>query len=96
MEQQVWATVTAMMYIGVFSALLGLFGLVQAKCRDRRWLALYILCVTVAAMLGFVIFSMRRMDVAMYLTAEMYRAEVFIRLLPVGVVGLIGTGVALC
>lgn len=95
-ERQVYWFVTAMMVTGVLSALLGLAGLIQAKCRDRRWLALYILCLTLAAMLGVITFQMRRMDIELFETVESFRTYLFARLLPIGAVGLIGTGVALC
>lgn len=95
-HSQVWMMVTAMMYTGVCSALLGLIGLVQAKCRDRRWLAVYILCVTVVAMLAFVTFNLKSMDVSANETAEVFRVYLFSRMSAIGAVGLIGTGVALC
>ena len=83
------------MYTGVVWALLGFAGLVLAKGRDRRWLALYTLCLTVGAMLGFIIFVVHAMDIT-YGPPELMRAYIFTRILPVGAVGLIGTGVALC
>lgn len=94
-ERQVHWLNTAMMYAGVFTAFAGVTGLVLAKCRDRRWLALYILGLTVAAMIGFVTFNMKRMDLSMPDVYEL-RTYLFLHLLPVGAVGLIGTGVALC
>ena len=84
-----------MMCAGVLMAFAGVTGLVLAKCRDRRWLALYILCLTVGAILGFIIFVIHAMDMTFGAPALM-RAYVFSHILPVGVVGLIGTGVALC
>lgn len=95
MVQQVHLVITAMMYVGTFSALAAFAGLVLAKCYDRRWLALYILGVTVAAMIGFVTFNFKSMDLD-YPTAEVLRSYLFARLIPIGAVGLIGTGVALC
>lgn len=94
-EKQIYWLVIAMMCAGVFMALAGLTGLVQAKCRDRRWLALYILCLTVGAMLGFVTFVIHAMDLS-FGAPEVMRAYIFARILPVGAVGLVGTGVALC
>lgn len=95
LRQQVYLVVTAMMYAGVLSALAGLAGLVLAKCRDRRWLALYILCLTLAAMIGFVTFNFKGTNLD-YLTADVFRSYLFARLIPIGAAGLIGTGVALC
>jgi len=80
---------------GTFCPVIALVGLVLARCRDRRWLALYTLALTVAALciieelwthhIG--IFDAGMIDVRLY---------VFPRLVPVGLAGLIGTGVALC
>ncbi len=94
-ERQVHWLNTAMMYAGVFTAFAGVTGLVLAKCRDRRWLALYILCLTVGAILGFIIFVIHAMDMT-FGAPELMRTYVFSHILPVGVVGLVGTGVALC
>lgn len=94
-EKHVYWLVTVMMYAGVLIALAGLTGLVQARCWDRRWLALYILCLTLGAMLGFVTFVMHAMDLS-FGAPEIMRAYIFARIIPIGVVGLIGTGVALC
>lgn len=81
---------------GVACALLAFAGLVLAKCYDRRWLALYALGVTVAAMTGFVLFIMTGIDLSSIPGPNAFQPYVFARLLPVGAIGLIGTGVALC
>lgn len=94
-RQQVYLVITAMMYVGTLSALAAFAGLVLAKCYDRRWLALYILGVTVAAMIGFVTFNFKGINLD-YPTADMIRSYLFARLIPIGAAGLIGTGVALC
>ena len=80
---------------GVACAVTALAGLVLAKCYDRRWLALYLLCLTLAAMFGFLEFHMLSMDISARGSAEI-QAYLFTRLIPIGVAGLIGTGVALC
>ena len=80
---------------GWVCALIALAGLVLAKCYDRRWLALYVLSVTVAALCGFILLHMRRMDMS-YAISSSIQAYLFARLIPIGAVGLIGTGVALC
>lgn len=80
---------------GVGCALIALAGLVLAKCYDRRWLALYILAVTLAAILGFVEFNLVSIDISAP-GPEIIQTYLFSRILPVGAVGLIGTGVALC
>lgn len=88
--------ITVMMYVGVLSALTALGALVLAQCRDRRWLALYVLCVTVAAMVGFLLLILT--NVYIVEPDGWYRFQEYCvsRLIPVGVIGLIGTGVALC
>lgn len=95
-QRQIYQFVTAMMGTGVFAALAGLAGLVLARCRDRRWLAIYLLCLTLAAMLGVLTFQMGRMDISLFETVGDFRSYLFLRLLPIGAAGLIGTGVALC
>ena len=80
---------------GWVCALIALAGLVLAKCYDRRWLALYVLSVTVAALCGFILLHMHRMDMS-YAISSSIQAYLFARLIPIGAVGLIGTGVALC
>ena len=95
LRQQTRLVITAMMYVGTLSAVAALPGLVLAKCYDRRWLALYILGVTVAAMMGFVTFQLKSMDVSSGAT-DMLRSYLFARLIPIGAAGLVGTGVALC
>ena len=95
-QKQIYELVSVMMCTGVLAALAGLVGLIQAKCHDRRWLALYVLGVTVAVLVGFIEFNMKRMDVDWIPTIEEFRAYLMARLLPIGAVGLLGTGVALC
>ena len=80
---------------GMVCALIALAGLVLAKCYDRRWLALYVLALTVAALCGFIIFHMKGMSLD-YPSADMIQSYLFARLIPIGAAGLIGTGVALC
>lgn len=94
-NQEVNQLFTAMMYVGTLSALAALAGLVLAKCHDRRWLALYTLGLTVAVMIAFATFVIRWMDLSMSSPYEV-QPYLFARLLPLGAIGLIGTGVALC
>lgn len=95
-QRHMYWLVTAMMWMGVLIALAGLTALIQAKCRDRRWLALYILCLTMGAILGFVTFVMHRMDLSAFDAPESVRSYVFTQIIPIGALGVIGTGVALC
>lgn len=95
LHSQVWLLGDLLMYGGTLSALAAFAGLVLAKCYDRRWLALYILGVTTAAMVGFVTFNLKSMNLE-HASADMVRAYLFTYLVPIGAAGLIGTGVALC
>lgn len=80
---------------GMVCALIALAGLILAKCYDRRWLALYTLAVTVAALCGFIVFFCRSIDLS-YAMRSSPQSYLFARLIPIGAAGLIGTGVALC
>lgn len=80
---------------GMVCALLAFIGLVLAKRYDRRWLALYVLAVTVAALCGFIMLLMHSIDLN-YAMTNSIQTYLFIRLIPIGAIGLIGTGVALC
>ena len=86
--------VTAMMYVGTGSALAALVGLVQARCRDRRWLALYVLGVTAAVVVSFVTLSLFTLH--WILAEHELQTYLFARIFPIWAVGLIGTGVVLC
>lgn len=94
-NQEVNQLFAAMMYVGTLSALAALVGLVLARCRDRRWLALYTLGLTVAVMIAFSTFVIRWVDLSMSSSYEL-RPYLFAHIFPIGAVGLIGTGVALC
>lgn len=80
---------------GMVCALIALAGLILAKCYDRRWLALYTLAVTVAALCCFIAFFCRSIDLS-YAMLSSPQSYLFARLIPIGAAGLIGTGVALC
>ena len=79
---------------GWVGALIAFAGLVLAKCYDRRWLALYTLALTVAAICVFSQFVLTSVNPEG--TLEELRAYMMARMLPMGAAGLIGTGVALC
>jgi len=80
---------------GTFCPMIALAGLILARCRDRRWLALYTLALTVAALCIIIGFWTRALDIS---SAAMDDARVYLfpKLIPAGIVGLLGTGVALC
>ena len=80
---------------GTVCAVIALAGLLLARLKDRRWLALYTLALTAAVLCVMVQFWVTSIDPswAMQNNPTWY---MFSKLIPVGVVGLIGTGVALC
>ena len=80
---------------GVALAVIALAALLLSKCCDCRWLALYLLCLTLAAMFGFVELNLVRMDLSVP-SPEVMQSYLFSQILPLGIVGLIGTGGALC
>lgn len=80
---------------GCGCALIALFGLILAKRYDRRWLALYTLALTVSVLCSFVLFNLHCMDLEITVR-ETVQTYLFVRLIPIGAVGLIGTGMALC
>ena len=84
-----------MMEGGVAYTLAALAGLVLARCYDRRWLALYSLALTAATLCVFVVFSLNSIDLT-YAQAFEMQTYLFTRIIPIGAVGLVGTGVALC
>ena len=74
---------------------IALAGLVLAKCYDRRWLGLYTLALTAAALCCFIAFFCRGIDLS-YAMRSSPQSYLFTRLIPIGAAGLIGTGVAPC
>ena len=92
--RQAWLLQYLLRYGGCFCALAALAGLVLAKLYDRRWLAVYALALTVAALCVIITFWVGTMDVGF--GADRFRTYYFPRMVLVGIAGLIGTGVALC
>ena len=86
--------VLAMMYGGVLLAVAGIGSLVMARSGDRRWLAVYILALTVLAFLVVATGEFHCMDIAAHEFTP--RLAIFRQAIPITVVGLLGTGVALC
>ena len=80
---------------GAVCTLIALAGLILAKSYDRRWLALYTLALTVAAVCCFIGFFCRSMDLSDTIRSSA-QSYLFTRLIPIGAAGLLGTGVALC
>ena len=89
-----WTLGDLLMYGGTLCALVAFAGLVLAKCRDRRWLAVYALALTVAVLCAIVTFWLRSMSLDW--GADELRSYFFPRMVLVGIAGLMGTGVALC
>ena len=88
--------IEVMMYVGMICAMVALGALVLAQCRDRRWLALYVLCATVAAMIGFLLHILTNFYIVEPDGWYRFQEYCVSCLIPVGAIGLIGTGVALC
>lgn len=80
---------------GTLCPVIAFAGLVLARLRDRRWLALYTLALTAAALCVVLEFWMRGLDLT-WVAVEDIRAHLAPWLVPVGIAGLLGTGVALC
>lgn len=80
---------------GLACVLIAPAGLIMARCYDRRWLALYTLALTAAVLCIMMEFWLHSMDLT-YAMLNDTRGYVFSLVVPVGAVGLIGTGVALC
>ncbi len=89
-----WTLGDLLMYGGTLCAVAAFTGLVLAKLCDRRWLAVYGLALTVAALCAIVTFWLRSMSLDW--GAGELRAYFFPRMVLVGIAGLLGTGVALC
>ena len=89
-----WTLGGLLMYGGTLCAVAAFTGLVLAKLCDRRWLAVYGLALTVAALCAIVTFWLRSMSLDW--GAGELRAYFFPRMVLVGIAGLLGTGVALC
>lgn len=93
--RQAWRLGDLLRYGGCACALAAFVGLVLSKLYDRRWLALYALALTLAALFVIITFCIRSMDVTFF-GADKLRTYYFRRMVLVGIAGLIGTGVALC
>ena len=94
LTRQAWLLGDLLMYGGCACTLIAFAGLVLAKLCDRRWLAVYALALTVAALCTIVTFWLRSMSLDW--GADELRSYFFPRMVLVGIAGLIGTGVALC
>lgn len=94
LTRQAWTLGDLLRYGGTLCALAAFAGLVLAKLYDRRWLAVYALALTAAALCVIVTFWLRSMSLDW--GADELRAYFFPRMVLVGIAGLVGTGVALC
>ncbi len=75
--------------------LLGFYGLVNARMRDRRWSAVYLLGLTGTLLTLSVWGLLTSMDLSISLLPN-WQAPILLRLLLVTAVGLAGTAVSLC
>lgn len=75
---------------GGVTGLLGLLGLVRARLEDRRWRALYALCLTVAVLCVITLSLFQRMDDIIPWTAYLWSG------VGAAAVGLTVTGLSLC
>lgn len=80
---------------GLASALLGLWALVRARLKDRRWAALFILALAAVSLILTVLFLMHCYAVYDYNPADWWH-RYFAGYLTITLLGLAGTGVALC
>lgn len=91
LEAQVFGMNAVIRCAGVLLLAAALAALVLARCRDRRWRAVYVLALTGLAMLAAV----------MLFFCELSDPQAFLPalrdcLVPLALVGLVGTGVSLC
>lgn len=80
--------------VGAAAAALGLYGLAAARVRGRRWRALYVISLTVAALVCTALMLLTSMEMAVEgvpFWASCLRDSIWI-----AGIGLVGTGVALC
>ena len=78
--------------ISILAALAGLLGLVQARVEDRRWRAVFVLGLTVLLL----IFTLHRAMTWMLPFNDDWWAPYVWRMVPLTVMGLVGTGISLC
>lgn len=81
--------------IGLAAALLGLWALVRARLKDRRWAALFILALAAVTLILTVLFLLHSYAVDIYTPADWWH-RYFAGYLTITLLGLAGTGVALC
>lgn len=84
----------AMIYTCPLIALAGMFGLANARMGDRRWAAVYVLAIT--AILTALLVLHLATNLTVYENAQALAGRMLARCSITAVIGLIGTGVALC
>ena len=91
-----WLPQDFMIYGSQILSLAGVFWLVKARTRDRRWAAVYIMALTfILAALNIVAWT-HSMDFTPFLTPEGVFRQMLIQSAGITAVGLIFAGVALC
>ncbi len=84
----------ALLCNGFIAGLAGLFGLILARMRDRRWRAVYALGLAGAVLSMSVWALLSSMDVSFSDTG--WQTPILLRYIAITVLGLVGTGGALC
>lgn len=79
--------------ISIFVALAGLLGLIQARVEDCRWRAVFVLGLTVLLLIFTLYRALTRMDIQFN---DDWWAPYVWRMVPLTVMGLVGTGISLC
>ena len=80
--------------IALLAAAAGLLGLLLARLKDRRWIALYVLGLAVV-LLAFLLYGLMT-SMSLDTAADNWQIPYVVRMAQAGVLGLIGMGVALC
>lgn len=80
--------------IALLAAAAGLLGLLLARLKDRRWIALYVLGLAVV-LLAFLLYGLLT-SMSLDTAADSWQIPYVVRMAQAGVLGLIGMGVALC
>ena len=80
----------------VIISIAGVFWLVKARTRDRRWAAVYIMALTVILAALNTVAWVHSMDIPISITPEEIFRQLLFQSAGITAVGLIGAGVALC
>ena len=87
---------TVLVGISVLAGVLGMIGLVKARMCDRRWLAAYLLALTLTALNVSILTFLTNVTFDYPEFLGEWQAYIRMRNLIVTLIGLVGAGVALC